>query len=140
MIDILVTDLSGNMNELYMNLGDGKFKADQNWEKSKKRLQGISGNDAEFFDLDNDGYLDILISGNKQNDEKSGLYLFYNNGSGKFSDASYLIPEGLGTIEQLGTTDHDNDGDIDIFFTDSKGKVNVLRNDCLLYTSDAADE
>ncbi len=129
LIDILVTDLSGNMNELYMNLGDGKFKADQNWEKSKKRLKGISGNDAEFFDLDNDGYLDILISGNKQNDERSGLYLFYNNGSGKFSDASYLIPEGLGTIEQLGTTDHDNDGDIDIFFTDSKGKVNVLRND-----------
>ena len=129
LIDILVTDLSGNMNELYMNLGDGKFKADQNWKKSKKRLQGISGNDAEFFDLDNDGYLDILISGNKQNDERSGLYLFYNNGSGKFSDASYLIPKGLGTIEQLGTTDHDNDGDIDIFFTDSKGKVNVLRND-----------
>jgi len=129
LIDILVTDLSGNMNELYMNLGGGKFKTDQNWEKSKKRLQGISGNDAEFFDLDNDGYLDILISGNKQNDERSGLYLFYNNGSGKFSDASYLIPEGLGTIEQLGTTDHDNDGDIDIFFTDSKGKVNLLRND-----------
>ncbi len=129
LIDILFTDLSGKMNELYRNLGDGKFEAEQNWDKIKRRLQGIRGYDAEFFDLDNDGHLDILISGNSTEGQTSGLYLFYNNGSGKFSDASYLIPEGYGAVKQLNATDHDNDGDIDIFFTDSKGKVNVLRND-----------
>ena len=129
LIDILVTDLSGNMHELYKNLGDGKFEADQNWVKVKKALQGVIGFDSRFIDFDNDGHLDILLSTHSTDENKTGLRLFHNNGLGIFSDASHLIPGAPRKSKQLWISDHDNDGDLDIFFTDSEGKVNVLRND-----------
>jgi len=130
-VDLFITDRSGKEHTLYNNLGDGTFESDSKWHDSEKGIRKINGHDAEFFDADNDGYLDLLIAGSTddQQGQESGLRLLYNNGSGSFLNASSLIPDSLGSIDQIDVADYDNDGDVDIFLATSQGQIKLLRND-----------
>ena len=76
-VDLFITDRSGKEHTLYYNLGDGTFELNTKWHDSKKGIRKINGHDAEFFDADNDGYLDLLIAGSTddQQDQESGLRL-----------------------------------------------------------------
>jgi hypothetical protein len=40
-----------------------------------------------------------------------------------------LLPENLGSINQVDVADYDNDGDLDIFMSSSHGEIHLLRND-----------
>ncbi len=130
-VDLFITDRAGKEHTLYYNLGDGTFESDSKWHDSKKGIRKINGHDAEFFDADNDGYLDLLIAGSTddQQGQESGLRLLYNNGSGSFLNASSLLPDSLGSIDQVEVADYDNDGDLDIFLATSQGQIKLLRND-----------
>lgn len=130
-IDLFVTALIGGQHSLLRNRGDGTFERDARSEGAFESIKGFAGLDAVFFDADNDGFLDLLVAGESQDETKahSGLHLFYNNGSGIYLNATSLLPEDLSATSQVEVADYDNDGDLDIFLVDIQGGVHSLRND-----------
>ncbi len=130
-LDLFVTGLDGGRYSLFRNNGDGTFERDAQADSLFESLRDISGLDATFFDADNDGFLDLLVTGTSRNtaQKHSGLFLFYNNGKGKYLDASSLLPENPEAGSQVEVFDYDNDGDLDIFLACIRGAVHLFRND-----------
>ena len=69
---------------------------------------------ASWADLDNDGDLDIVVTGGN-----IGTSLYRNNGNGSFSSVSSSIPAFSDGTHDLG--DYDNDGDLDILAAGQPG-------------------
>jgi len=134
-LDLFVTDLTGEQHSLFRNRGDGTFEREARSDSAFASLKGIAGFDAAFFDADNDGFLDLLAAGSAgilpavgTTARGDGLWLFYNNGEGKYSDASSLLPELPSAASQVEIFDYDHDGDLDIFLV-GFNSLHVLRND-----------
>ncbi len=95
-------------NVLYRNLGNGKFE-----DVSAKA--GIAGNGmfatgATVGDFDNDGFLDIYVTGFGANQ------LFRNNGDGTFSDVTAKAGVSGGRWSSSAAwLDYDHDGNLDLF-------------------------
>ena len=130
-LDLFLTNMTGGRHLLYRNRGDGTFEVDTNSDSTFENIREVSGLDASFFDADNDGYLDLLVAGksNEISAKRNGLWLFYNNGEGKFLDASSLLPELPEACSQVEVADYDNDGDLDIFLVGVRDNIHLLRND-----------
>src|SRR2546430_118741 len=65
-LDLFVTSLDGAGGggggggpALYHNRGDGTFEPDARAGELRRKLRGVAGLDAAFFDFDNDGFLEI---------------------------------------------------------------------------------
>ena len=130
-LDLFIADLAGEQHAIFQNKGDGTFIKD---EPSLSALDGLTGFviiKADFADVDNDGYLDLLVAGRSTRKDKYqyGLLLLHNNGQGKYTDASSSLPPELGIIELVKTADLDNDGDLDIIIMNDRGNVRIMRND-----------
>ena len=130
-LDLFISDLAGEQHAIFQNKGDGTFIKD---EPSLSAIDGLTGFviiQADFADVDNDGYLDLLVAGSPTRTDKyqSGLLLLHNNGHGKYTDASSSLPSELGIIEQVKTADMDSDGDLDIIIMNDHGNVRIMRND-----------
>jgi PKD repeat protein len=122
-LDIMMAGSSGTFpnyidaNKLYHNNGDNTFTEVEN------NLPPVSSNSLDWGDYDNDGDLDILITG------MQGIVpitkIFRNNGGGSFSDEENIILTGVltGLAEWV---DYDNDGDLDIMLT---GDDNFMESD-----------
>ena len=117
---------------------------------------GLSGADAAHgamsIDLDSDGDVDLALA------RAGGVYLYLNDGSGKFSER--LIPVESQPLQsepfQVAVTDYDRDGDVDLYvsyfvafphfrsatFNDpDHAKLNrLLRNEGDLSFTDVTDE
>ena len=129
-LDIFIADLSGKHHAIFRNRGDGTFIKDNKSLSGVFGLNNFSASQAIFSDLDNDGYLDLLVAGSSAVDKnKSGLMLLRNDGSGNYTDESSFLPNGLKRVEQLGAVDLENDGDLDIIMVNDLGQIQVLRND-----------
>ena len=112
-LDILLTGLADNficISKLYRNNGDNTFT-----EQTSISLTGVMSSSAAWGDYDNDGYLDILLTG----ENTSGLavsMIYHNNGNSTFSElTSISLPD----IKQGSVVwgDYDNDGKIDILLS-----------------------
>ena len=130
-LDLFISDLAGEQHGIFQNKGDGTFIKD---EASLSAIDGLTGfviNQADFADVDNDGYLDLLVAGNPARKDKyrSGLLLLHNDGQGKYTDTSNSLPSELEIIEQVKTADMDSDGDLDIIIMNDQGNVRIMRND-----------
>src|SRR6266852_2957964 len=108
---------------LWHNSGSGVFTHDTR-SPSLERVRGAAGGTAVFFDYDNDGWLDLIVAG------PHGALLFHNDGTGRFTDRSQLLPPALqrDSIGPLLVADIDGDGDQDIILGDRSG-IHLLRND-----------
>ena len=128
-LDIYISDLEGN-HSLYKNKGDGVFIYDSKFLQTNNFLRGFSAQKAEFTDIDNDGYLDIIIAGKpmKGSIKHGGIILLHNNGAGGFNDASNSLPMIKHPINNIVSSDFDNDGDIDLILLQNNNSI-VLRND-----------
>ncbi|WP_258102194.1 FG-GAP repeat domain-containing protein [Marinoscillum pacificum] len=77
--------------------------------------------DAGIADLDDDGDLDILIA----NEHRPNILLI-NDGKGKFTNESHLIPQVKHDSEDIGIADFDLDGDLDIVVVSEDDEINEL--------------
>ena len=127
-LDLFITGENSKLL-IYKNNVNGNFQLDFSSDDSFSLLQGITSNDVLLFDFDNDGFLDILFTGEPKTQDSKGIFLFHNDGLGKFEDASYLLPEDLYSGRQSVVADYNQDGDMDIFIAGIKGGVRLLRND-----------
>jgi tetratricopeptide (TPR) repeat protein len=128
-LDIFVTSSTGDGYALYRNRRDGTFEKDKSSPAMFEILKKIKGTDASFFDFDNDGYLDLIITGEPEASDGRSLLLFRNDGKGKFENASDLLPEEPKSGRKLTIFDYNDDGDPDILVTGLNGGLTLLRND-----------
>ena len=105
---------------LYLNDGAGGFTRGQ-------QVGALDALDATFFDFDNDGWLDLIAAG------PHGLVLLHNDGKGRFTDRSALLPAAVArtAARQVSAIDFDDDGDLDLLVMGGglDGRVQLLRND-----------
>jgi hypothetical protein len=141
--DLFMTHLTGESNTLYQNLGGGTFQdATATFGLGAPSVPYTSFGTA-FFDLDNDGWLDLFIANGavkrlealaRQRDPfplHQSNQLFLNRGDGRYEE----ITRRAGAVFALSEVsrgaafgDIDNDGDTDIVLTNNNGPVRLLIN------------
>ena len=141
-IDLIVTNLDRQTHSLYRNLGDGLF-GDITYESGVgEATLPYVGFGTVFFDYDNDTDLDLAIATGDVLDNISLLrddrtyeqpnLLLGNDGSGRFEQVGDMAGSGFAITKVsrwLGTSDLDNDGDLDVLITNNGQTPDLLRND-----------
>lgn len=126
LLDIVKTNFAGDTDSLYMNLGDGTFE-DHTYLSGLGVNTRYLGWGVGFFDPDNDGWLDILISNGHVYPEVEGShieapyaehkYLYRNLRNGQFEEVTNLAGSGItdqAPARGCAFGDYDNDGDMDV--------------------------
>jgi tetratricopeptide (TPR) repeat protein len=126
-IDLFIAGNSPGSFILYKNNRDGTFEKDSEYLPAGL-LNNIIGKDIDFFDFDNDGFLDILIVGDAPNSSGRGVVLLHNHSGTGYKDVSNLLPDDLRSGNSLKVSDYNGDGDMDLFIADQNG-VKLIRND-----------
>jgi PKD repeat protein len=125
-LDILRTGSTGSSTQtrLYRNNGDGTFT------DISTSLTAVEYSDVAWGDYDNDGDLDVLLSGWSYSGLKTEIHR--NDGGGTFTH----INAGLTGIREgsVAWGDYDNDGDLDILLTGGTGSAVISR----IYRNDSA--
>ena len=123
-------DVSLSQDVLYHNNGDGTF-SDVSHFLIYEKLLG-SGFSASFIDIDNDGDLDIYVVNDKVSNA-IGNILWRNDGAGCqgwcWTDVAEqagagLVVHGMG----LASGDYNNDGDLDLYFSNMVRAMVLLDN------------
>jgi tetratricopeptide (TPR) repeat protein len=129
-LDLFVTarDGAGAEPALYHNRGDGTFERDARGDELRRKLRGLAGLDAVFFDFDNDGRLDLMVVGSPV-PRGRGVFLFRNDSSRGFEDFSSILPDSLPAGRAVAVADFDQDGDLDVIVVGWDGRPRLLRND-----------
>jgi hypothetical protein len=138
-VDILKTNFSDDIPNLYHNNGDGTFD-DQVYQSGLGAHTEYLGWGIHFIDVDNDGRKDILIiNGHVYPDvDHTKLMagyrqprLLYWNVGGKFKDISSISGPGLTTpYASRGSAvgDLDNDGSLEVVVNNLGGRPSLLKN------------
>ena len=141
--DIYVTNFAEDLSTLYLNLGGGFFRdATVEAGLGEATFMDLSWGTA-FVDLDNDGDQDLVIANGHiypQVDDHPETGMTYaqhnrlmeNLGGGRFSDATSGAGAGFGLLRNshgLAAADYDNDGDLDLLFTNLDAPPTLLRNE-----------
>jgi len=129
-LDILLAGLHNSgtiVSKIYKNNGNGTFT-----EQTSIPLEGVYGCTVAWGDYDNDGDLDILMTG------KTIVYgttavskIYINNGNGTFTEQTSVLLDGVYDCS-VAWGDYDNDGDLDILLTgginDQIGVSKIYKN------------
>ena len=113
--DIYLGQSTGSISKIYIQNTQGKFTKHQTFDEDAV-FEDI---DAQFFDFDNDGDLDLYVSsGGNEFDSNSPNYAdrLYENKSGKFIKRMDLLPKNLHvSSSKIKVEDYDNNGFADLF-------------------------
>ena len=129
--DIVMTGLRGETFEAFANHGDGTFED----ASARSGILGLSGNVSGWgcglVDLDNDGWLDMLVaSGGLDTDEPQANRVFRNQ-KGRFTDVSSTAGADF-SVARLhrgaAFADFDNDGRIDVAVTSLNAPLELWMN------------
>jgi hypothetical protein len=113
-LDLVVANFS-QANQVWLNQGDGRFVAaeDSGLEDAAELSQDI-----DLADLDGDGDLDLVVA--NLGETRNRLYL--GDGRGHFRDVTeLLLPDVARTSYDVDIADFDEDGRLDLFFSNSAG-------------------
>ncbi|NOU17000.1 MAG: T9SS type A sorting domain-containing protein [Bacteroidales bacterium] len=126
-LDIAVSGwtASGDISKIYKNNGDQTFT-----EQMSISLPGVHGRSFEWGDCDNDGDLDLFLTGMINNTWTYLSKIYINNGNNSFTE---LVGTPFAGVSQGFSKwgDMDNDGDLDIISTGYNGGIisKFYRND-----------
>jgi hypothetical protein len=138
------TNFAGDTSSLYRNLGDMVFE-DQTFQAGLGKNTRFLGWGLGFFDMDNDGWADLLVCNGHvypevaDTDAEAGYrerkVLYHNLGNGKFADVS--LDAGPGMTEKapgrgLAFGDFNNDGTLDVLVNCVNDYPQLLRCDSTL--------
>ncbi|MEW7280960.1 FG-GAP-like repeat-containing protein [Aquimarina sp. 2201CG1-2-11] len=118
-LDILLTGLTGStpISKIYTNTA-GTFT-----ELATANLTGVHYGAVAWGDYDNDGDLDILLTGNTGS---TGVSKIYTNTAGIFTELATANLTAV-TDSAVAWGDYDNDGDLDILLTGYTGSVGISK-------------
>jgi len=128
-LDLFIPSVDGSGHKLFRNKNNGVFEPATNDQEMFRHLENLNVQDAQFFDFDNDGYLDLLVVGIPEENDGKGIFLYHNNGKGVFEDKSGLLPSEIKAGRQIAKFDYNDDGDIDLLVAGIDGGVSLVRND-----------
>ena len=146
-LDLFVTNLKGETNTLYRNLGRGSFEDATGGAGLAQSSLPYTGFGTVAFDVELDSDLDLLVANGRvfrgapyprpDVPEPWSFFaepnLFYlNDGQGRFTAEPRLAEPFTAPIEisrGLATGDLDEDGDVDLVVTHVQGPAHLLRND-----------
>jgi hypothetical protein len=147
LLDIVKTNFAGDTDSLYMNLGDGSFD-DRTYQAGLGINTRLLGWGVSFMDIDNDGWLDILVANGHVYPEVDGTqvdaayaerkYLYRNLRNGQFEDVSLNGGSGITAAAKargFAVGDYDNDGDLDAVVNCVNAVPQLLRCDSTLNRS-----
>jgi hypothetical protein len=126
LLDIAKTNFAGDTDSLYANLGGFNFE-DRTYQAGLGMNTRYLGWGIGFFDMDNDGWLDLFVANGHVYPEVNSVkteapyaehkYLYRNLRNGRFEDVSALGGEGItAAVPARGCAfgDYDNDGRVDV--------------------------
>lgn len=123
--DVFVGGAKKQPGVIYINTGDGNFrKTEQPVLDTDLMFEDTA---AAFFDVDGDGDLDLMIGSGGNEVGESVNYrprLYLNDGKGKFSPSTEIIPSVEQNVAVIAPHDFDGDGDIDVFIGSRSVAVN----------------
>ncbi|MBK8777386.1 MAG: T9SS type A sorting domain-containing protein [Saprospiraceae bacterium] len=129
--DVLISGYKtgiGSISKLYTNDGSGRFA-----EKLDTKFIGVFYSSIAFADIDGDGDMDVLITGEDLVNHYAKLYT--NDGLGKFTEV--MGTPFVGVSEgSIAFTDIDGDKDEDVLITGQSQSGNSLMRNSKLYTND----
>jgi hypothetical protein len=138
-VDIFRTNFSDERETLYRNLGNGDFE-DATQRAAMAKNTRFVGWGAGFFDIDNDGWKDLLLVNGHVFPEvdklgidiryKDRAILYRNTGDGSFTDISEQA--GPGMLEHHSSRgaafgDIDNDGAVEVLINNQNEPPSLLR-------------
>jgi hypothetical protein len=139
--DLFTTQLPSEGNNLYRNVGSGLFEDLSAASGLGSLSRGYTGFGTAWLDVDNDGWLDILVANGaieaiKERREEPFPYaernlLFRNLRNGKFEN---VTPQAGAAFDALEVSrgaafgDIDNDGDTDVVLANIHGPARLLIN------------
>jgi hypothetical protein len=140
-LDIVKTNFAGDTHSLYHNLGNDTFE-DTTFSAGLGLNTKHLGWGCGFFDVDNDGWPDILVCNGHVYPEVEQLkteagyaerkLLYRNLRNGRFDDVSLQAGPGISAeVAARGCAfgDFDNDGDLDVVVNTVNGFPQLLRCD-----------
>ncbi|NOU16482.1 MAG: PKD domain-containing protein [Bacteroidales bacterium] len=111
-------------SKIYQNKGNFEFV-----EKTDVTLEGICYGVGQWVDYDNDGLLDIFLTGNQRFSDPPLTLLYHNDGNGNFTSISNT---GIGSFMDSNADwgDYNNDGYLDLIVGGQNGGLytKVYRN------------
>jgi hypothetical protein len=141
-LDLFVTTFYQQPKSLYHNDGRGQFSEVSDAAGIAVPTLPYVAFGTCFFDLDNDGRLDLAIANGhvRDNPERldpavhyaQPLQLFHNEGGGVFHDLSKQAGPAFARPivgRAMACGDVDNDGDVDLLVVDAAGAPLLLRNE-----------
>ncbi len=141
--DLFMTHLGSQTNTIYQNNGRGEFTDFTDQAGLSAPSVGYTGFGAAWFDVDNNGFLDLFSANGAVQIEPSQAVqeaypylqrnqLFENNGAGGFADVSAQSGAAMRVaLVSRGAAfgDIDNDGDTDVLVTNNRGPARLLLNE-----------
>lgn len=121
--DVIISGTQANDNaltRLYLNDGAGNFSVDTN-----TGFEQLSADDIDVADTDNDGDMDILMSGSNDLNEVRTI-LYTNDGAGQFTELTTGMQDTFAGTNAIADLDNDGDQDIVIIGSQAGGLPNIF--------------